>query len=87
VHINIEGGSFFARWKGAYGVVDVGTDHEAVTTAICTMVDGNDVAGLFIVRLCCVCVCGGQRQRRNESMNRGIICVRSFVRRVSDRCV
>ena len=34
--------------KSAYGVVDVRTDHETITTAISTMVDGNDVAGLFI---------------------------------------
>jgi len=34
----------------AYGVVDVGTNHETFTTAISTVVDGNDVAGLFIVR-------------------------------------
>jgi len=27
------------------GVVDVGTDHETFTTAISTVVDGNDVAG------------------------------------------
>ncbi len=31
-----------------YGVVHVGTDHEAFTTTISTMVDGDDVAGLFI---------------------------------------
>jgi hypothetical protein len=35
----------------AYGVVDVGTDHETFATAIGTVVDGNDVAGLFIVRI------------------------------------
>jgi hypothetical protein len=34
---------------GHYGVVDVRTDHETVATAICSVVDGNDVAGLFIV--------------------------------------
>jgi hypothetical protein len=39
--------------ESAYGVVDVGTDHETFTTAISTMVDGNDVAGLFIVRIHC----------------------------------
>jgi hypothetical protein len=51
-----------AREGSAYGVVDVGTDHETVATAISTVVDGNDVAGLFIVR----------RERsngRNERMN------------------
>jgi hypothetical protein len=35
----------------AYGVVDVGTDHETFATAIGTVVDGNDVAGLFILRM------------------------------------
>jgi hypothetical protein len=34
--------------ESAYGVVNVGTDHETFTTAINTVVDGNDVAGLFI---------------------------------------
>ena len=37
----------------AYGVVDVGTDHETVTTAVVSVVDGNDVAGLF--SLCVLC--------------------------------
>jgi len=38
----------YERVKSAYGVVDVRTDHETITAAISTMVDGNDVAGLFI---------------------------------------
>jgi len=56
VHITLKGANS-VRWKGrdgeesAYGVVDVGTDHETFTTAIGTVVDGNDVAGLFIVRM------------------------------------
>lgn len=59
--INFEGGIFFARRKGAYGVVDVGTDHETVTTAIVAVVNGNDVAGLFIVRCVHLCVHMGER--------------------------
>jgi hypothetical protein len=51
------------KGKGAYGVVDVGTDHETVTTAISTVVDGNDVAGLFIVR---ACVWGGRGRERER---------------------
>lgn len=53
MHIPIKRNVFLEEeGKGAYGVVDVGTDHETVTAAISTMVDGNDVAGLFIVRAC-----------------------------------
>lgn len=55
------------KGKGAYGVVDVGTDHETVTTAISTVVDGNDVAGLFIVR---ACVWGGRGRERSNGWNR-----------------
>lgn len=31
-----------------YGVVNVRTNHEAFTTAISTVVDGDDVSGLFV---------------------------------------
>lgn len=49
--IEIRGGRFEEEGEDggcAYGVVDVGTNHETITTAISTVVDGNDVAGLFI---------------------------------------
>jgi len=46
--------------RGAYGVVDVGTDHETVTTAIVAVVNGNDVAGLFNVRCVHLCVHMGE---------------------------
>jgi hypothetical protein len=72
--LKIEGGE--RGEESAYGVVDVRTDHETVATAICTVVDGNDVAGLFIVRM------GGRVE--SDGMNEsGIVFVR--FRLVSDR--
>jgi hypothetical protein len=56
----------------------VGTDHETVATAIGTVVDGNDVTGLFIVH-CCIWEGKGWGGSWGEVMDRmdmnpGIIC-------------
>lgn len=64
------------RWKRAYGVVDVGTDHETFTTAMGTVVDGYDVTGLFIVR-CVLCVRMQWVEVESEMNESGMICVRS----------